>query len=55
MQTNPSKKKKDMGPAITEAMVGAPLALYGAPVIALLGVFALGDSLRRSVKTITSS
>lgn len=48
-------KDKDMGPAVAEAAIGAPLALYGAPVVAFLGVLALGDSVRRSLKTITSS
>jgi hypothetical protein len=48
-------KDKDMGPAVAEAAIGAPLAFYGTPMIALLGVLALGGSIRLTLQNITAS
>ncbi len=44
-----------MGPTIAEAAIGAPLAFYGTPMIALLGVLALGGSIRLTLQNITAS
>ena len=50
-----SNKNQNMGPAIGEAAIGAPLAFYGTPMIALLGVLALGGSIRLTLQNITAS